>query len=111
MAITGMTKTEEPFNFVNKNLEDIVTPVRAGLLKEMLTETGYSNDKINFLHEGFTSGFSLHYGGNLKNVKRLSPNLKLRVGSHMELWNKVMKEVQLGRYAGPFEEPPFDYFV
>ena len=29
----------------------------------------------------------------------------------MELWNKVMNEVELGRYAGPFEQPPFDYFV
>ena len=27
------------------------------------------------------------------------------------MWNKVMKEVEAGRYAGPFDEPPFDYWV
>ena len=29
----------------------------------------------------------------------------------MELWNKVMKEVELGRYVGPVERPPFDSYV
>ena len=29
----------------------------------------------------------------------------------MELWNKMMKEVQLGRFAGPYEVPPFESFV
>ena len=31
----------------------------------------------------------------------------MRVGNKIELWNKVMAEVKLGRYAGPFETPPF----
>ena len=29
----------------------------------------------------------------------------------MELWNKMMKEVELGRFAGPYEVPPFESFV
>ena len=29
----------------------------------------------------------------------------------MEMWNKIMKEVQLGRYAGPFKRMPYKYFV
>ena len=37
--------------------------------------------------------------------------MKLRVGSQTELWNKVMKEVELGRYAGPYESPPFENYV
>ena len=49
--------------------------------------------------------------GSLNNVRRYANNLKLTVGTHVELWNKVMKEVQLGRYAGPFEVPPYQYFV
>ena len=44
-------------------------------------------------------------------VKREAPNLKLRVGSKEELWNKVMAEVNLGRYAGPFKQPPFKFYV
>ena len=43
-------------------------------------------------------------------MKRFSPNLKLRVGSKLELWNKVMVEVKGNRYAGPFEEVPFETF-
>ena len=42
-----------------------------------------------------------------------SPNLKLSVGSEVDLWNKVMKEVKLKRFAGPYkeEEIPFEYFI
>ena len=47
----------------------------------------------------------------MADCKRTAPNLKLRIGNKTELWNKVMKEVDLGRYAGPFEDPPFDSFV
>ena len=38
-------------------------------------------------------------------------NIPLRIGNKTELWNKVMKEVAEGRYAGPFEEVPFNYFI
>ena len=97
--------------YENVNLEDIVTPVDADKLKELLMEVGYDSQKTEFLYDGFKKGFSLHYSGKLRKVQRTAPNLKLRVGTHTELWNKVMKEVELGRYAGPFDKPPFDYFV
>ena len=62
--------------------------------------------------DGFRYGFDLEYRGDSK-VRRYSPNLKIRqgVGSEVEMWNKVMKEVRDKRYAGPFEEPPFDHFI
>ena len=40
-----------------------------------------------------------------------SPNLKIKVGSATELWNKVMTEVKARRYAGPYETVPFKYFI
>ena len=49
--------------------------------------------------------------GILKESGGFSPNLKLRVGSQISLWNKIMKEVKLKRYAGPFKEPPFSEFI
>ena len=55
----------------------------------------------------FTDGFSIGYQCT-RPVKQLSPNLKLRIGNEIVLWNKVMKEVKLKRYAGPFEKLPFD---
>ena len=33
------------------------------------------------------------------------------MGNPTEPWNKVMKEVKEGRYAGPFEEIPFEYYI
>ena len=45
-------------------------------------------------------------------VRITAPNLKFReVGDPITLWNKVMKEVKEQRYAGPFEEIPFDNFI
>ena len=97
--------------FVNHNLSEIVTPINPRVLRKILKETNYDANKTEFLCEGFTNGFSLNYQGKLKGIQRYAPNLKLRVGSETELWNKVMKEVQLGRFAGPFEKPPFENFV
>ena len=42
-------------------------------------------------------------------MKVKSPNLKLNIGDEVDLWNKVMKEVKLGRYAGPFKEIPDEF--
>ena len=63
--------------------------------------------------DGFKKGFPLGYDGPKENIRRFAPNLKLEVGSELELWNKVMKEVKLGRYAGPYLECdiPFDNFI
>ena len=69
-----------PMYCQNYNLTDVVTPV-----------------DVN----------ALGYCGETNNIRRFAPNLKLRIGSKVKLWNKVMKEVKAGRYAGPYEEVPF----
>ena len=92
------------------DLEHIITPIRPDRLKDLLELSHYDEIKTQYLVQGFTKGFSLQYEGKLTG-RRLAPNLKLRVGNKIELWNKVMKEVQLGRFAGPFKEPPFETFV
>ena len=76
----------------------------------MMKQANYDKKKTKFLVNGFRWGFSLNFGGNM-NQRRFAPNLKLRVGSKVELWNKVMKEVEAKRYAGPYEEVPFDNFI
>ena len=95
----------------NMDLEAIVTRVRPQRLEQLLKDSGYDRGKTKYLVDGFTNGFKFHYKGPLENGQRFAPNLKLRIGSKTELWNKVMKEVELGRYAGPFDKPPFDSFV
>ena len=96
--------------FENLDLENVVTPVNVDVFEQLLREADYNESKTNYLVQGFRNGFSLEFEGNRK-VKKLAPNLKLRVGSPTQLWNKVMLEVQKGRYAGPFKDPPFEYFI
>ena len=96
--------------YTNFDLINVVTPVNHIILQRLLTETGYPKDKTQWLIEGFTRGFDLGYRGH-EQVKFQSPNLKFTIGNEVELWNKVMKEVSLSRYAGPFEEIPFEYFI
>ena len=70
----------------------------------------YDAAATKYLKEGFTNGFDIGYQGP-KERKSCSNKLPLHVGSKTELWNKLMKEVKLGRVAGPFEEIPFDNFI
>ena len=96
--------------FQNLDLKNIITPVNADALESYLTEAGYNKQKTEYLCNGFRYGFSLQFRGNSK-LQRTSPNLKLRIGSKLELWNKVMSEVKVKRYAGPFEHVPYEHFI
>ena len=94
----------------NLDLKKIVTPVNVPEYEQLLLQTGYPKNKINYLVDGFKNGFDINYKGPAK-VQRMAPNLPLRVGNKTILWNKVMTEVQAGRYAGPFEKIPFKYYI
>ena len=61
---------------------------------------------------GFKNGFRIGYAGNRK-TKQKAPNLKLTVGNETILWNKVMKEIKLKRFAGPYTEEnlPYKYYI
>ena len=100
----------EVLNYHNYNLTDVVSPVKTKRLQELLKLTKYSEKETKFLIDGFEQGFSLGYNGD-ENVQMTAPNLKLRVGDEIELWNKVMKEVKLKRYAGPFSKIPFKNYI
>ena len=64
----------------------------------------YDRDKAQYLISGFRQGFHLHYKGTRKN--RDCKNLK-STHQHPEVFKqKVQKEVELGRYIGPFKSPP-----
>ena len=88
----------------------MVTPVDVSVYEKLLKDSNYDKQKAAELVEGFTNGFRIGYEGP-SDIQRLAPNLKLTVGNETILWNKVMKEVKLGRFAGPFKEPPFKNFI
>ena len=91
-------------------MEDIVTPVNVSHLVQLLMEARYPQDEITFLKHGFESGFDIGYDGP-KIRQSESENIPFTVGNQVELWNKLMKEVKLGRVAGPFDHIPFDNYI
>ena len=88
----------------------MVTPVNTDKLLELLNSTNYDRSETDFLVTGFTQGFDLGYRGR-QDIQQVAPNLKFTIGDEIELWNKVMKEVKLKRYAGPLESIPFKHYI
>ena len=94
----------------NMDLDNIITPIRVDVLEKYLKEANDDPVETKFLVEGFRNGFSICYNGP-RNIKVRSRNLPLtRCGSEVDLWNKMVKEVNLGRFAGPFKEIQFDNY-
>ena len=96
----------------NYDLINLVTPVNVHIFEALLRQSAYDPVESDFIISGFRDGFDLGYRGPEK-VRYKSRNLPFEpgVGSQVELWNKIMKEVALGRYAGPYREIPFEYYI
>ena len=93
------------------DLTNVVTLVKVKELERLLWETKYNKNKSKFLIEGFSKGFSLEYDGP-RDIQQTVPNLKLKDQKEsVILWNKVMKEVKLKRFAGPFKKPRFEFYI
>ena len=100
-----------PLIYTNFDIHSVVTPVKADRLNELLIETDYPEAERNFIVKGFKDGFDIGYRGRTDDIQRTAPNLKITVGSETILWNKIMKEVKLKRFAGPFLRSPFKNFI
>ena len=96
--------------YVNDRIDEIVTPVNVDRLRYFLDISGYNKEKGDLLLDGFMNGFDIGYRGP-SDRRDLSNNIPITVGSEEELWEKIMKEVRLKRYLGPFRQPPFENFI
>lgn len=96
----------------NYNVSDLVTPINIDAFERLMIESKYDTAEIQFIVDGFKNGFSIGYQGPQRR-KTYAPNHKLRVGTKLDLWNKVMTEVSEGRYIGPLSENeiPWDDFI
>ena len=110
--ITDGKETEPVSNCACYNYEDIVTPVNVDILQELLEEVQFDLGKRSKLIDGFKYGFEIGCRGNLE-CRNVSCNIPFTVGNKTDMWNKIMKEVDLNRYARPYEESeiPFTHFV
>ena len=92
-------------------MNDIVTPIKIRELERLLIATDYDRQKTLELIHSFSEGFDLGYRGPV-NRKNVANNLPLNIGSHAEIWEKMMKEVHANRYAGPYDKIPFqDHYI
>lgn len=94
----------------NPDFHSIVTPIDVGKYHQLLIDSAYDKHKAAELVQGFKFGFDLGYRGP-ERVKMEANNLKLRVGTKVDLWNKVIKEVKEKRFAGGFRKPPFEHYI
>ena len=92
------------------DLTSIQTPVNVKLLIKKLQETQYDPSEVTFLEEGFTRGFDIGYNGPVERCSQ-ADNIPLRIGTHVHLWNKLMKEVINKRVAGPSKQIPFRHYI
>ncbi|KAK6171805.1 hypothetical protein SNE40_018232 [Patella caerulea] len=88
----------------NKEIWEIgYSPINKVTLQQMLRN--YPKKDIAFeLLQGFMFGFKLHYQG-----PRLSTDCKNLISARenpSEIWEKIQKEIKLGRIAGSFSEKP-----
>ena len=82
------------------------TPVRVNRLEFLLE--GYDPRKTSFLIEGFKYGFHLFSVGQSRSYE--SPNLLSAVQQPQIVDQKLAKELEAHRLAGPFDAPPFPVF-
>lgn len=96
----------------NYDFTSLVTPINIDVFESLMHESKYDKAEIEFIVEGFKNGFSIGYQGP-QNRRSFSRNHKLKVGTEIDLWNKVINEVKEGRYIGPLteQEIPWNHLI
>ncbi len=92
----------------NLDLGAICTPVQSDVFDTFLE--GYDLKEREFITQGFKNGFHLHFEGD-RNFVIETPNMKSANKNPEKIWEKIAKEVNAGRVAGPFEKPPFLHYM
>ena len=89
------------------NIKALPTPINVQRLATWLK--GYPRDKLNYLIEGFSQGFSLEYEGDRS--PKLANNHKSALSSPDIVSQKIEREIAAGRVAGPFTRQPANLIV
>ena len=112
LTVSDSTQPEKMLQFENYRWSDISTPIKVDQLQIILRDAGYDPIKSKKLIDGFRNGFDIGYHGPTDR-RDMSRNIPLMIGTPTQLWNKVIKEVQLNRYTGPYhiEDLPFHFFM
>ena len=87
-----------------------MTPMNVEYYKKMLSDSNYDARESAFLLDGFTNGFDIGYQGP-KIRQSEAKNIPFTIGDKFDMWEKIMKEVGAGRYAGPFDKIPYKNYI
>ena len=79
-------------------------------LSHWLEISKYDREKARNLITGFAEGFDIGYRGAM-NRKETANNIPLHIGTYEDIWQKMLKESKLGRYAGQYENIPFEFYI
>ena len=85
-----------------------MTPVKPQVLSEFLKRFPDQEERF-WLVRGFEEGFKIGYEGP-RTARDCQNLLSARNREHL-LWSKVLKEIKLGRYAGPFKSRPLPNLI
>ncbi|XP_053395182.1 uncharacterized protein LOC123542500 isoform X1 [Mercenaria mercenaria] len=92
---------------LNYKATHIVTPINSDKLRYWLQ--GYDLKLTEYLVNGFKQGFKIPFTGTHHNT--FPGNLKSATENLEVLKLKIAVEIDAGRVAGPFNEPPFSNFM
>ena len=109
IAVPGDFNQEVDMEY-NGNLNDIVTPIQVAEYAGLLFRAGYDPEKATELVQGFSQGFDIGYRGPTRR-QSTSRNIPFSIGNEVVMWNKIMKEVRMGRVAGPFTFIPYKNYM
>jgi hypothetical protein len=84
--------------------QTLPTPIKLDRLMHWLQ--GYPLDLKLYLHNGFINGFDIGFQG--KNLSSKPYNLQSAFDYPHIVDKKLCEEIEFGRVAGPFEDPPWE---
>ena len=87
-----------------------MTPIDADRLKQLFRESHLKQTEATFLVNGFRQDFDINYRGPTNQRYEVN-NIPFKVGNKYLMWKKIMTEVKEGRYAGPYEMPPYPNYI
>lgn len=106
LSVIFVPQISPPIITPSRPSPNLPTPIKVDRLISLLS--GYNHSTVEFLHSGFSFGFPIHFQG--ERVSSTSKNLASAFLHPMAVDDKIRKELDSHRLAGPFQFPPLHPF-
>ena len=106
LSVIFVPRLSPPIITPSQPSPNLPTPIKVDRLISLLS--GYSHSTVEFLYSGFSFGFPIHFEG--ERVSSTSKNLVSAFLHPTVVDDKIRKELDSHRLAGPFQFPPLHPF-